>query len=100
MLASEEDFAAEYVKSHAIRVRDVMTRPVITVDADAPLQAIADRLERNRVKRLPVLRNGRVVGIVSRADLLRGIAAAQPEASGADAGDDSLISQRVLRVLQ
>ena len=100
MLASEEDLAAEYIKSHARRVRDVMTRPVVTVDADEPLQAVADRLEKNRVKRLPVLRDGKVVGIVSRADLLCGLANVRPEPLDADRGDDTIIGRRVQRALQ
>jgi len=52
----------------------VMTRNVITVDEDTPLNEIARLLERHRIKRVPVLSNGRIAGIVSRANLMRGLA--------------------------
>src|SRR3546814_4343850 len=52
-----------------------MTQDVITVTEDTPAGEIAHLLETKRIKRVPVLRDGRIVGIVSRADLLRGLAA-------------------------
>jgi CBS domain-containing protein len=75
LIATPEARASEYVKSHASRVQDVMTNDVITVDEDAPVSRIAALLEENRIKRVPVTKEGRIIGIVSRADLLRGIAA-------------------------
>lgn len=63
----------EYIKSHAWCVTDVMTRDVVTVDEDTPIEAIAKLIAERDIKRVPVMRDGRVVGIVSRADLLRGI---------------------------
>lgn len=53
---------------------DVMTRKVYSVDEDASLAEIAELLERRHIKRVPVLRNGKLVGIVSRANLLHGLA--------------------------
>jgi CBS domain-containing protein len=55
------------------RVRDVMSRNPLTVEADAPVEAVLEIMERHNVKRLPVLRSGKVVGIISRADILRAI---------------------------
>jgi CBS-domain-containing membrane protein len=52
----------------------VMTRNVITVDEDAPLHEIAGVLERHHIKRVPVLSGGKLAGIVSRANLLHGLA--------------------------
>ena len=77
LLASPEEKALEYVRSHATRVEDIMTRNVVTVDEDAPASRIAALLEEKRIKRVPVCKEGRVVGIVSRADLLHGIATAK-----------------------
>jgi len=57
------------------RVRDVMQAPVVTVDATTPLREIAALLQADAIKRVPVMRDGRLVGIVSRADLLRALAA-------------------------
>lgn len=78
----------DYVKSHAARVRDVMTRRVATVGANAPLWEIAELLETHRVKRLPVVAGERVVGIVSRSDLVKALAAAAPPA--APQGDEAM----------
>ncbi|SMH46878.1 CBS domain-containing protein [Azospirillum agricola] len=66
--------ADEYIHSHGRRVEDVMTRKVVTVDENADLGAAVALMEEHRVKRLPVLRDGRIVGVVSRSDLLRTLA--------------------------
>lgn len=63
--------AEEYVHTHGRRVSEVMTPEVVTVAVDTPLEDAVRLMERRRVKRLPVLRDGRLVGIVSRANLLR-----------------------------
>jgi CBS domain-containing protein len=75
--------AAEYIKSHARRVADVMSRDVATVTELATLGEIADLMETRRIKRVPVLHDGKLVGIVSRADLLRALAS-----RGANSSDD------------
>jgi CBS domain-containing protein len=75
-LAEGEDLAPEflaYVRSGDRRVDDLMTREVVTVEETTTLPEIARRLQENRVKRVPVLREGKVVGIISRADLLRAL---------------------------
>jgi len=64
-----------------------MTRTVLSVDEDASLEHIATLLEEHGIKHVPVLRSGLLVGIVSRADLPRGIAARQDEPSPAT-GDE------------
>lgn len=61
----------EFVEAADRPVRQVMTTPVVGVDEDTELGEIASVLETHHIKRVPVLRAGRVVGIVSRADLLR-----------------------------
>jgi CBS-domain-containing membrane protein len=61
-------------RAHGRTASAVMTRNVVTVNEDAPLSEIAALLERHHIKRVPVLRNGRLVGIVSRANLLHGLA--------------------------
>jgi CBS domain-containing protein len=74
LLAEGEDLATEfvdYLKAVDRPVREVMTAPVITV---APVEAIAEMLQARNIKRVPVVRDGRVVGIVSRADLVRALA--------------------------
>ena len=66
--------AQRYVKSHARKVEDVMTSQVISVDETTSLQEIADLLETKHIKRVPVLRAGKLVGIVSRSNLIQALA--------------------------
>jgi CBS domain-containing protein len=65
--------ADEYVQTHARRVGDVMTREPVTIGEDAGLDEAVEIMERRRIKRLPVVRGGQVVGIVSRANLLHAL---------------------------
>lgn len=66
---------AHYVKSHATRVRDVMTDAVVSVGEDAPLPEIASVFDSREVRRVCVARDGAVVGVITRADLVRAMAA-------------------------
>jgi CBS domain-containing protein len=76
-LTRDEVLANEYVKSRGRRVADVMTRDVITTEPGTPLHAVAALLEKNAVKRVPVVENGALVGIVSRANLVQAVASAR-----------------------
>jgi len=87
-----DDKALDYVKAHARHVRDVMTRDVVTVTEEASISSIAHLLEAKRVKRVPVVKEGKVVGIVSRANLLHGLSA-QTGISAASTGDQALRKQ-------
>lgn len=75
----DETLAAEYVKAHARKVTDVMTRRVITASPDSPLHEIASLLENNSIKRVPIVKDGQVVGIVSRANLIQAVASGRKE---------------------
>ncbi len=78
-LTGDETLAAEYVKSHARKVADVMTRRVITASPDFPLHEIASLLEGNSIKRVPIVKDGQVIGIVSRANLIQAVASDRKE---------------------
>jgi CBS domain-containing protein len=82
--------AGDYVEAHARRVGEVMTREVATVEETTPLDEVVRAMEERRVKRLPVLREGRLVGILSRANLLRALAVAAAETGPALAGDEAI----------
>jgi len=69
-----DSLAKEFVRSRAKRVSDVMTREVITAQPGTSLREIADMMERHSIKRVPIVENERVVGIVSRANLLQVLA--------------------------
>jgi hypothetical protein len=71
VLASPGKLADEYAQTHAHRVRDVMTSPAHTVDIDTPIAMAVDMMERFKIKRLPVVRDTTLVGILSRRDLMR-----------------------------
>src|SRR5882724_5366776 len=73
-IASDRELARDYVKSHARRVKDVMTRDVVSVSDTTDLADIAMLLEARQIKRVPVVRDGKLVGIVSRANLVRALA--------------------------
>src|SRR6516225_6787545 len=73
-LMSSDSLAKEFVKSHAKRVSDVMTREVITEQPETPLREIANLMEKHSIKRVPIVRDELVVGIVSRANLLQFLA--------------------------
>jgi CBS domain-containing protein len=72
--SSAEQLMTEFVKAHGRKAKDVMTRQVISVGADTSLQEIANLLEKHGIKRVPVIENGRLVGIVSRANLVQALA--------------------------
>jgi CBS domain-containing protein len=73
-LFSGDRSPAEYVKSHGSRARDIMTRDVLSVAPDMPIADIATLLETRGIKRVPVLRGGQLIGIVSRSNLVHALA--------------------------
>ena len=86
ILRGPGDSAGRYVRTHSRRVEDLMTRNVATVRQDASLEDVVTLMEKRHVKRVPVVKGDRVVGIVSRADLVRtlGRLLEQPAGEGAD----------------
>ena len=68
--------AEEYIHTHSRKVAEVMTQTPITITEDTSLDEVVHLMEAHRIKRLPVVRNGTVVGIVSRANLLHALATA------------------------
>lgn len=76
-----ERMAAEYVAEHSRVVRDVMTTPVLTVDPSASLTEVVTLMQDKHLKRVPVVADRALVGIVSRSDLLRQLADSFPDAA-------------------
>lgn len=83
--------AGEYVRTHGRRVGEVMTRDLISVTEDTPLDEIVELMERRRVKRVPVFAGDALVGMVSRADLLRALARALDAHPPAAHDDDEIL---------
>jgi CBS domain-containing protein len=69
--------AQDFAKAHGSKALDVMSRNVISVRPDTNLRDLADMLDKHRVKRVPVLDAGRLVGIVTRGDLVRALSQVQ-----------------------
>ena len=66
--------AGEFAKSHGRRVSEVMSTHIISASEDTPLGDIANLLEKHRIKRVPILRDGKLVGMVSRSNLIQALA--------------------------
>ncbi len=88
--------AADYVKTHGRRAEEVMTRNVVTVGDDAPVSQIARILASNRIRRVPVMHGERMVGIISRANLLQALASRMNAANEARVDDDRRIRDALL----
>jgi CBS domain-containing protein len=71
IFADSGALAREYAKAHGLKAHDIMTRYVVSVRDDAELRDVADILDNRRIKRVPVVREDRMVGIITRGDLVR-----------------------------
>lgn len=97
-LVSPNALADEYVQSHGREIADVMSRDVVVATENMPLDKAVSLMEKSGIKRLPVLRDGRVVGILSRANLLRALAAHPPKAPMK--GGDKVIREVIEKELE
>ena len=79
LFLSDEERARDFIKSHGLKAREVMTQPAICVAPDMHLAEVVRLMERHRIKRLPVIENGKLAGLVTRTDLLRALARRQAE---------------------
>jgi CBS-domain-containing membrane protein len=93
-----EQLAAEFVRSHGRKVADVMSRNVITAREDTPAPEIARLMETHGIKRVPIVADGKLVGIVSRADFLTALTGVQQAATAANRDDAALRAAIVARL--
>jgi len=100
MLIGQETLAAEYVKAHATNVADVMTKKVIAADPMTPLSEIATLLERHSIKRVPIVKDGRLVGIVTRANLVQAYAVAHKKGTIKITQSDTMIRDKLMERLR
>jgi CBS domain-containing protein len=100
LASSTNKLASEYIKSHSGKVKDVMTRDVLSVTEETPVADIAVLLETNRIKRVPILRDGKLVGIVSRANLVRALAMTISKVANGAEADDRSIRDKLLAELK
>jgi CBS domain-containing protein len=97
LFADESVAARDYVKTHGRTARDVMTSNVVTVEESATLADIAETLQSHRINSVPVVRDDKLVGIVTRGHLLRGLAALKKEPTGTVA--DEAIREQLMNQL-
>jgi CBS domain-containing protein len=90
VLFSTRRLAVEYLKEHALTVSDLMTENVVSVLPETPLSEIADLLERHHIKRVPVVVEGKLLGIVSRSNLVAALARSVPATPDALASDEAI----------
>lgn len=98
LFTSSQQLAAEFVKSHALKASDIMTRKVVTAGPEASLREIANLLETHGIKRVPIVQDGYVLGIVSRANLVQALASQAAELHAVP-GDDSTLRESVVKNL-
>jgi CBS-domain-containing membrane protein len=82
--------AREFRKSHGLRAADVMTRDVVSVRSDTDVAEIADLFETRNIKRVPVIDDGRLVGIVSPRDLIAALARSAPQQPARSVSDSEI----------
>jgi CBS domain-containing protein len=90
--------ADEYTRAHGRKVSEIMTADPLTITEDTPLDEIVRLMEKRQIKRLPVVRDQQVVGIVSRANLVHALASVARDIRPTSSGDQA-IRDRILAEL-
>jgi CBS domain-containing protein len=99
-LLGRDQLPADYVQSHARQAKDIMSRHVVPVAEDTPVRQLASIFAARHIRRVPVLRDKQLVGIVTRADLILALALTTPEREAPRAQSDEAIRVQLLRELQ
>jgi CBS domain-containing protein len=90
LFSAPELMAREYTKAHGLRAEHVMSRTIVSVLEDTDAARVADVLDRHRIKRVPVLSNGKLVGLITRSDLVRALAGVEIGKPATHNGDAAL----------
>ncbi len=98
IFVSDEERARDFVRSHGRRAREVMTQPALCVAPDTPLDEAVRIMERHHIKRLPVVEHGRLVGLMTRADVVRALLERKPGLSATQS--DQELRRRIEAVLR
>ncbi len=98
LFEDDASLARDYLKAHGRTVADVMSHPVVLAEEDTEISVVAARMDQFSIKRLPVVREGKVVGIVSRANLLQALISSSPSGA-APPPDDAELRRQILQKL-
>ena len=90
--------ADEFAKSHGKCVADLMSRRIVSASEDTPLAEIAALLERHQIKRVPITKDGKVIGVVSRANLVQALASSKGKPDSERDGDRAIRSEVLARL--
>jgi CBS domain-containing protein len=99
ILLSPDDEARDFVKTHGLRARDVMSGPALGVSPDASLAEIVELMRKERIKRVLVLDGGKLAGIVTRTDLLRALHAREALPTAVVPPDDRALRETILATI-
>lgn len=100
MFRSPKPLVARFAKAHGATARDVMSAELVTVPEDASAETIAQLMERHHIRRVPVLHDGKLAGIVSRADLLRAVLRDVQRPASANQRDDAALLRAVIAAMR
>jgi len=100
LLSGEYALAADFIRANARKVSDVMVRDVITAEPTASLGEIARLLERHAIKRVPIVHNKQLVGVVSRANLVQAFASLESKPHLELSPTDAAIRDRIMHRLE
>jgi CBS domain-containing protein len=100
LLMGREILAAEFLREYSRRVGDLMTRDIVSAAPDTLVADIATLLERHRIKRVPIIQNGKIVGIVSRANLIQALATFRKNALEARPVADAELREKLVSRLK
>ena len=100
LFVQDWQLASEYLRSHGRTAEEVMTTELVAAAPEAPLAEVVDLMERHGVKRIPIVEDGRLVGLITRADLVRALATAPPPADTTATLRDETIRDMLLGELR
>jgi CBS domain-containing protein len=92
--------AEEFAKAHGKKVSELMSADVISASEDTPVSEIAALLERHRIQRVPIVSDGKVVGVVSRSNLIQALASSKPASEPKSETDRSICLELLDRLGQ
>lgn len=96
--ADPDRLAREFAKTHGMLVDDIMSRHIVSVAEDTELQDVVNLLEKHNLKRLPVIKEGRLVGLITRGDIVRALSKKAMERVPAAVTDSDLQAQILERM--
>jgi CBS domain-containing protein len=96
---SDEDRARDFVKTHGLHAKDVMSQPVVSVSPEASLTDVVNLMTARRIKRVIVLEHGKLAGVVTRSDLLRTLHAREALPTEGVPQDDTGIREGILKTI-